>query len=49
MDNGAVGLGRALGDVAAGLEHGERNIPAGKFARNSAADNARTNYYDIIF
>ena len=48
VNNGAVGLGRALGHVAAGLKHGERNIPAGKFARNSATDNTRSYDDDII-
>jgi hypothetical protein len=48
VDDAAVGLGRTLGHVAAGLKHGERNIPAGKFARNSATDDARSYDYDII-
>ena len=49
VNDGAISLRRAFSHVATGLKYGERNIPAGKFARNSASDNTRSYDDNIIF
>ena len=49
VDDGAVRLGRALGDVAPRLEDGDIQVPARQFPRRRAAYHARANHDDIGF
>ena len=49
VDDRAVGLGRALGDIAPRLQDEDVQVVAGQLARDCAAHHSRANDYDICF